>query len=58
LIVISLIWPGKVAAKDYSIESADIQVQLNLDGSADITETRTYDFDGSFSWAEGKMCRV
>lgn len=39
-------------AKSYSINSVDIRVQLNRDGSADVTETRTYNFDGSFSWAD------
>ncbi len=41
-----------VFAKDYSITNADFVVQINSDGSADVTETRTYDFDGSFSWAD------
>ena len=39
-----------VSAKDYSIISADFKVQLNSDGSADVTEIRTYFFDGSYSW--------
>ena len=41
-----------VYAKDYSILSADFKVQLNLDGSAGVTETRAYYFDGSFSWID------
>ena len=44
--------PQNVKAKDYSITEANFLVQLNKDCSADITETRTYNFDGSFSWAE------
>ena len=43
---------GKALAKDYSIEEADFTVQLNVNGRAEITETRVYNFDGSFSWAE------
>ena len=41
-----------VYAKDYSILSADFKVQLNLDGSAGVTETRAYYFYGSFSWID------
>jgi len=41
-----------VYAKGYSITSADFKVQLNADGSADVVETRAYQFDGSFSWAD------
>ena len=44
--------PAPVFAKDYSIPSADFVVQINPDGSADVTETRTYSFDGSFTWAD------
>ncbi|MGB9637297.1 MAG: DUF2207 domain-containing protein [Microgenomates group bacterium] len=43
---------ANVEAKDYSIKSADFKVIINPDGSADITETRTYSFDGSYSWAD------
>lgn len=39
-------------AKDYSIQSADFKVQINSDGSADVTEQRTYNFDGSYSWVD------
>ena len=41
-----------VNAKDYSIRSADFKLQLNQDGSANVTETRAYYFDGSYSWAD------
>src|SRR3990167_4973825 len=44
--------PSRVFAKDYSIPSADFEVRINPDGSVNITETRTYSFDGSFSWAD------
>ncbi|PIU03309.1 hypothetical protein COT44_03740 [Candidatus Shapirobacteria bacterium CG08_land_8_20_14_0_20_39_18] len=41
-----------VYAKDYSILSADFQVQLDSDGSADVIEKRTYNFNGSYSWVD------
>ena len=41
--------PARVDAKDFSITSADFLVRLKSNGSADITETRTYQFDGSYS---------
>src|SRR4030042_5736010 len=44
--------PREVSAKDYSIPQSNIKVQINSDGSADITETRTYRFDGSYTWAD------
>ena len=47
-----LLLPRPISAKDYSIDSADFIVQLKSDGSAYITETRIYNFDGSFSWAD------
>ena len=47
-----IFFPSDIYAKDYSIKSADFVVQINKDGSATITEKRTYVFDGSFSWAD------
>jgi len=47
--------PVKTEAKDYSIEKVGFTVQLNEDGSADITEARTYKFDGSFTWADERI---
>ncbi len=44
--------PSVVQAKDYSIQSVDFIVQINKDGSASVTEKRTYNFDGSFTWAD------
>ncbi|KKQ53887.1 MAG: putative membrane protein [Candidatus Woesebacteria bacterium GW2011_GWC1_38_13] len=46
------LFTNTVCAKDYSITNADFTVQINSDGSADVTEIRTYYFDGSFSWAD------
>jgi hypothetical protein len=52
LFLLFLFFPSNIYAKDYSIKSADFTVQINRDGSATITEKRTYVFDGSFSWAD------
>lgn len=43
---------ANVSAKDYSINTADFKLQLQEDGSAEVTETRTYQFNGSYSWAD------
>ncbi|MFC1625863.1 DUF2207 domain-containing protein, partial [Patescibacteria group bacterium] len=51
-LVFLFLFSQEVVAKDYWIRSADINVQLNLDGSADITETRHYYFSESYSWAD------
>ncbi|HUG31897.1 MAG TPA: DUF2207 domain-containing protein [Acidimicrobiia bacterium] len=39
------------AAKSYHIESADVNIDVDSDGSLLITERITFDFDGSFSGA-------
>jgi len=38
-------------AKDYRISRVKIDARLNRDGSMDVVESRTYSFDGSFSYA-------
>lgn len=43
--------PSSSSAKDYSIQLVVIDARLNSDGSMDITEKRTYNFDGHFHWA-------
>jgi uncharacterized membrane protein len=43
--------PSSSSAKNYSIQSVVIDAQLNSDGSMDITEKRTYNFNGYFRWA-------
>jgi len=50
--IIILFIPSTVFAKDYSIPTANFDVQIQKDGSANVTETRTYDFSGSYSWAD------
>ncbi|MBD3373563.1 DUF2207 domain-containing protein [candidate division KSB1 bacterium] len=39
------------AAKSFDLAGAFIEARLNSDGSLEIKESRTYDFDGSFSYA-------
>jgi len=43
--------PTVALAKEYGIRSVNIDAHLNADGSMDVTEARTYDFNGSFSYA-------
>lgn len=38
-------------AKDYEIVKVHIIAKVNRDGSMDVREERTYNFQGSFSWA-------
>lgn len=42
--------PQVALAKDYVIDSVNIHAQLNADGSMGVTEKRTFDFSGSFSY--------
>ncbi len=42
---------GAAAAKEYSISRVKIEAQLRADGSMEVRESRTYQFDGSFSFA-------
>lgn len=37
-----------LADADYSIDSVDMDATVNTDGSLDVSETREFDFDGSF----------
>jgi uncharacterized membrane protein len=45
----------QVSAKSYEIPEVQIEVVINADGTVDITESLTYDYDGSFSWAQYKV---
>lgn len=56
--LLSLIWlflgviPANAATtKDYSITNVTINNTVNTDGSMNVIESRTYNFDGSFSYA-------
>jgi uncharacterized membrane protein len=42
----------EVFAKSYYFKKVDIQIQINKDGSFDLTEKRTFSFSGDFTWAE------
>lgn len=44
-------------AKSYEIPTIKVEVSINADGTVRITEHLTYDFDGSFSWAEYRLPR-
>lgn len=45
------------SAKSYEIPTIKVEVSINPDGTVRITEHLTYDFDGSFSWAEYRLPR-
>lgn len=52
LAVLSLGLATKTYAKSYSIISDTFEIEVNQDKSISVAERLTYDFDGSFSWAE------
>ncbi len=54
---ISLILASGVSAKDYRIDEVQITAAIQEDGSVRISETRTFYFDGSFSWVEQTIRR-
>ena len=41
--------PGQAHAKSYTMPKVDIQAQVETDGALQVTEQRTFDFDGDFS---------
>lgn len=45
----------KSSAKSYEIPEIRIEVSINEDGTVLITEQLTYNFDGSFSWAQYRL---
>ncbi|MGM0546427.1 MAG: DUF2207 domain-containing protein, partial [Bacteroidota bacterium] len=58
LAVISLLFSlcfTQVSAKSYEIPEVHIEVVINADGTVDITESLTYDYDGSYSWAQYEL---
>ncbi|WP_020402559.1 DUF2207 domain-containing protein [Gracilimonas tropica] len=42
-------------AKDYSIPTIQVEVQVNTDGTITVSEHRTYIFEGSYSWANYRL---
>jgi uncharacterized membrane protein len=57
IIVVYMVTPGylKIFAKSYKITKIDIYAKIQTDGSMQIQETRTYQFKGSFSWADYQL---
>ncbi len=51
ILVFIFLFPAGVMAKDYHFSTVDVDVTVNPDGSFDVVENRTFDFDGDFSWA-------
>ena len=48
-LMLAVLLPGRTAyAFDYSIDQVDIDATISTDGSVDVTEYRTFDFDGSY----------
>lgn len=50
LVTSILAYPQYAGAKDYYIDSVNINAALKADGSMDVVEKRTFDFDGDFSF--------
>mgnify|MGYP001357669137 CR=1 FL=1 len=48
LILFSFVFPDK----SYSIEDVTIRSVIHMDGTVDIEESRSYQFNGKFSWVE------
>ena len=55
--LLSLLAFAYTSAKDYEIPTIQVEVSINEDGTVQITERLTYEFDGSFSWAEYRLPR-
>lgn len=52
-IAVVFLWqaaPQPALAKSYSIDSVDIRAQLSSDGAMNVTEKRTFNFNGDFSY--------
>jgi len=45
-------FPLPALAKEFSFPRVEFKVEVFSDGSFQVEEKRTYDFDGSFSWAD------
>ena len=54
-LIIVLISVFTLLAANYSIPEIDIQVTISDDGMVEISESRTYVFDGAFSWADYRL---
>ncbi len=49
--VLLLLWPGTAQAKSYSFPKVEIEATILPDGSLELVEQRTFDFDGDFTFA-------
>ncbi len=54
IVTVALI-PAKTEAKSWTITDWDVQMRIQEDGSFSVRETRTFDFEGSFSWVETEL---
>ena len=48
-VLLVLCLPRPATAREYTIDKVDIDATVNADGSLDVVEARTFDFDGSFN---------
>ncbi len=55
LLLVSILLPHTGMAKSYAIPEIRIEVTVQENGTIHITEHRTYNFDGSFSWADYRL---
>ena len=57
LAVLGLVWvvSQTVGARSYSLDRVAVEARVDRDGSLWIDETRTYTFDGRYSWADFRL---
>ncbi|MCW9706701.1 DUF2207 domain-containing protein [Fodinibius salsisoli] len=55
VLAITFSLPQGGLAKSYEIPSIRVEVSIQSDGSIQITEYRTYEFEDSFSWADYRL---
>lgn len=55
LLIASAVIPQNSFGKSYTIPEIRVEVAVHEDGTIHITEYRTYNFDGSFSWADYRL---
>lgn len=49
MLLVFALFPVQALAVDYSISDVDINAQVNADGTVDVTESHTYEFEGDFN---------
>ena len=55
MLVLTIASPGLLSAKSYTIPVIRVDVQVLANGDIRITEHRSYQFDGSYSWADYRL---